>query len=177
MLAEVADTDHPQGVLLVCRQPVVELAGLPMKGAILVLDAIQDPGNLGTLVRSACAFALDGVVVLDGSTDPWGAKAVRASAGSAFRVPIWSAPMASTIDALNIRGAEVFVASGEGRPAAEVFGAKAPLMAVVLGNEGTGVRAELRELAHDTVAVPMRGATESLNVGVAGSILMYEWTR
>jgi len=176
-LAELADTDQPQGVLLVCRQPAADLGGIPSEGALLVLDAVQDPGNLGTLVRSAVAFAFDGVIVLDGTSDPWGPKAVRASAGTVFRIPIWSATLSDAIAVLTTRRADVLVASGEGRSAADCVSVDARLSALVLGNEGVGVRAELRQIARDTVAVPMKGPAESLNVGVAGSILMYEWTR
>ncbi len=175
--AKLADTDHPQGVLLVCRQPAPDIGSIPGEGALLVVDGVQDPGNLGTLVRSAVAFALDGVIVLDGTSDPWGPKAVRASAGTVFRIPIWSATLSDAIEVLTTRGAEVLVASGEGRPAASCLSFDTPLSALVLGNEGAGVRAELRQIARDTVAVPMKGTAESLNVGVAGSILMYEWTR
>lgn len=175
-LGDLADTDHPQGVLLVCRQPRPDEA-LPDEGRVLVLDAIQDPGNLGTLVRSAVAFAVDAVLCLDGSVDPWSPKAVRASAGTAFRVPIASAPLEEALGMLRDRGADVLAAGAEGQPPGEVFRRASTLSALIIGNEGAGVRPALRAIARAVVAVPMAGPAESLNAGVAGSILMYEWTR
>ncbi len=176
-LTEVADTDHPQGVLLVAREPESPEEPLPNVGRVLVVDAVQDPGNLGTLIRSAAAFAIDAVVCLDGTVDPWGAKAVRASAGTIFRVPVRRTSSRALAMVLGGADAAVAVASGEGRPMARVFGEGVPLSVLVVGNEGAGVRPELRALATETVAIPMKGPVESLNVGVAGSILLYEWTR
>ena len=176
-LGELSDTDHPQGVLLVTREPSDDTELLPSHGRVLVLDAVQDPGNLGTLVRSAVAFGVAGVICLDGTVDPWSPKAVRASAGNAFRIPIRKASAEAAATELRRAEAVVFVAAADGRPAREAFGTDHPLAALVVGNEGAGVRDELRSAASGTVAVPMAGSAESLNVGVAGSILMYEWTR
>lgn len=176
-LRELADTDHPQGALLVSREPSYEGGLLPTEGRVLVLDAVQDPGNLGTLVRSAVAFGLDGVICLDGTVDPWSPKAVRASAGHAFRIPIRKASVDAVVAALEADEAFVLVAAADGRPAREALDADRPLSALIVGNEGAGVREELRSVASGAVAVPMAGAAESLNAGVAGSILMYEWTR
>jgi TrmH family RNA methyltransferase len=176
-LRTLADTDHPQGALLVCREPSRDADLLPTQGRVLVLDAVQDPGNLGTLVRSAVAFGLDRVLCLDGTVDPWSPKAVRASAGNAFRIPIHMAAAEAVVAALDGERALVLVAAADGRPAREAFDTEESLTALVVGNEGAGVRDELRSVASATVAVPMAGPTESLNAGVAGSILMYEWTR
>ncbi len=176
-LEALSDTEHPQGVLAVLAQPEAHLESLAGEGFVLMLDAVQDPGNVGTLVRSAVAFGLAGVICLDGTTDPWGAKAVRASAGLVFRIPVWSATLPEAAKALAARGAEVLAAAADGRDV-RAFRAGGPgLRVLVLGNEGAGVRPETRALADSNVAVPMRGGVESLNVGVAGSILMYECTR
>ena len=174
-MAEFADTDHPQGVLLVCAEPTVELESA-LEGAtrVLLLDAVQDPGNVGTLVRSAVAFSFDLVVALDGTADPWSAKAVRASAGMVFRVPVARASVREAVAALTAAGLPVFVASAEGTAAVEPRGDG---FALALGNEAAGVRARLREVAAATVAVPMPGPAESLNVGIAGSILMSHLSR
>jgi TrmH family RNA methyltransferase len=169
-LATLADTQTPQGVLLVCRQPSTTLEALD--GArFLVLDAVQDPGNVGTLVRGAVAFALDGVICLDGTVDPWGAKAVRASAGTVFRLPVVPADAASLVPWLAARGVPLLVADAGGEDAQRRAGAER--FALAVGNEGEGVRAALRAAAEAVVAVPMAGPTESLNAGVAGSILMH----
>ncbi|MDX1493761.1 MAG: RNA methyltransferase [Longimicrobiales bacterium] len=179
-MAEVADTEHPQGVVLVCHEPddrlpealsAAQAAGTPR---VLVLDAIQDPGNVGTLVRSAVAFAFHLVVALDGTTDPWGSKAVRAAAGTSFRLPVIRASTEDAIEALSRASLHILVASAEGSAGVQ---ASSEGFALVLGNEGSGVRERIREVATETVAVAMAGPAESLNVGIAGSILMSDFTR
>jgi len=171
-LGELADTDHPQGVLLVCRQP--DDPGLPQApGLYLVLDAVQDPGNVGTLVRAAVAFGLDGVVALDGSADPWGAKAVRASTGLVFRIGVTRQRAEPTLEALESVGVPVLVADPTGEP---VGRPREDNWALVIGNEGGGVRPSVAGRAAGAVRVPMRGPAESLNAAVAGAILMYAMT-
>lgn len=172
-LSVVADARTPQGVLLVCRQPRHPLAGLAGR-RFLVLDAVQDPGNVGTLIRGAVAFGLDGVICLDGTVDPWGAKAVRASAGLAFRAGLASATADECVTRLAALGVPILVADAGGVDVRGVEGVGA--FALVVGNEGAGVRPELRRAAHATVGVRMPGGAESLNAGVAGSILMHSLT-
>ncbi|MDZ7779189.1 MAG: RNA methyltransferase [Gemmatimonadota bacterium] len=169
-LEDLSDTQAPQGILLVCEEPHATLDQLNV-GLWLVLDAIQDPGNAGTLVRAAAAFGADGVVALDGTVDPWSPKAVRASAGLVYRVPVVRATLPEFIAHATQAVVEVLVADagGEDVGGLERKGA----LALVLGNEGAGIRAQLADAAGRTVAVPMRGPVESLNVGVAGSILLY----
>lgn len=176
-LAGLADTDTPQGVLLVCVQPRRSLDDLAISPVttLLVCDAVQDPGNLGTLVRCAAAFGADGVVALDGTVDPWNAKAVRASAGAAFRLPVILERWPAARDWLAARGIELIVADARGEEVAALQ-RRGPL-ALVVGNEGAGVRAEIRRAAARAVAVPVEGRVESLNVATAGAILLYELTR
>jgi RNA methyltransferase, TrmH family len=172
-LAALADTDAPQGLLLVCREPRPDPDSVLEGDRLLLLDGLQDPGNVGTLVRSAAAFGLEGVVALDGTTDPWGAKAVRASAGAAFRVPLLTAPWAAVAAAVSTPRRPLLIADAAGAPMAAPPGR----WTLVVGGEGAGVRPEVRERAGRAVAIPMPGGTESLNAGVAGSILMYALTR
>lgn len=198
-LEALSDTEHPQGVLLVCGEPEATLDGLTGHGGqegrwarsgaahdapepcILVLDAVQDPGNVGTLVRSAVAFGLDGVLCLDGTVDPWSAKAVRASAGTVFRVPVVTLRAEEAVRWMRECGMAIVVAAADGLSAdawrARLEDGSGSGLALVVGNEGAGVRSELREAADATVAVEMRGPAESLNVGIAGSILMHELTK
>ena len=174
-MAAVSATASPQGILLVCEEPSVapEALHLAPEARFLALDGIQDPGNLGTLVRTACAFDLNAVIALDGTVDPWNARAVRASAGSVFRIPVvrarWTEVGAWAADA------RVIVADAAGRDAA-TFSVTPPWMLVV-GNEGAGVRAEIREVANAWAAVPMAGSADSLNAAVAGAIVLYALTR
>lgn len=173
-LEDLSDTEAPQGVLLVCEETRASLAEL-VPGLWLVLDAVQDPGNAGTLVRAAAAFGADGVVVLDGTVDPWSPKAVRASAGLVYRVPLVRATLADFLAEVTRAGVEVVVTDAAGQDVAGLE--RTGALALVLGNEGAGVRAPLEDAAGRTVAVPMRGPVESLNVGVAGSILLYALSR
>ena len=172
-LLALSATEHPQGVLAVCGEPVWEISDLTGR-RFLVLDAVQDPGNVGTLVRAAVAFALDGVVCLDGTADPWEPKAVRAAAGMTFRLPVVRAGADAARERLRTLGVPLIVADASGTP----IGRDAPTeaFAVVVGNEGAGVRPTLREVAERRVSVRMPGPAESLNVGVAGSILVHALT-
>jgi TrmH family RNA methyltransferase len=126
-------------------------------------------------VRCAAAFALDGVVALDGTVDPWNPKAVRAAAGTSFRLPVLTVPWPRLDDALVEAGLALLVADAAGTDAALVTPARGWALAV--GSEAHGARRELREVADTTVAVPMPGGTESLNAGVAGGLLLYALTR
>jgi TrmH family RNA methyltransferase len=170
-LVRLADTEHPQGVLLVCREPVSDVRALEAGGRYLVLDAIQDPGNVGTLIRAAVAFDLDAVLVLDGTADPWSPKAVRASAGLLFRLPIHCLEAEPAVELVLTAGIDLLVAAAEGTDIRQVSPAGGWALAV--GNEGAGVRDELRSACRHTVAVRMPGPAESLNAGIAGAILLH----
>lgn len=173
-LDALADTERPQGVLVVFRQPLWQEASLVVEGRYLVLDAVQDPGNVGTLVRAATAFRVDGVVALDGTADPWGPKAVRASAGMVFRTPVLQAGADEAVERLAQARVPVLVAEASGTDVATLpFQAS---WALAVGNEGAGVREALRTVARRSVRIPMPGPAESLNAGVAGAILLYALT-
>lgn len=197
-LAALAGTDTPQGLLLVCREPRPDLAALvfgpprgrgesggetvgrgrasaPVGPCLLVLDGVQDPGNAGTLIRTAAAFGLSGVIALDGTVDPWNPKSVRAAAGTCFRVPVLTAPWADVGPALAAAGLPILVADAQGTPVSDA-GPRSP-WALVVGSEGAGARAEVRGAAQRHLSVPMAGGTESLNAAVAGAILLYALTR
>ena len=180
-LSSLADTEHPQGILLVCSEPRDSLDLVVRGMRLLVLDGVQDPGNTGTLVRASVAFGLDAVIALEGTADPWAAKTVRASAGMAFRIPVIQARLPDTVAALQLARVPVHVAAAGGEPVGAdelVAGGECVAgFALILGNEGAGVRDELRDAATSTVSIPMRGPAESLNVGVAGSVLLYEMTK
>jgi TrmH family RNA methyltransferase len=174
-MAGLADTENSQGVLLVCRQPAPDRGSVSAGSRTLVLDALQDPGNVGTLVRAATAFALDAVVVLDGSADPWGAKAVRSSAGTSFRLPILQMKCEEALSFFGEQSVPLLVADASGD---RVTRWRSPSgWALVVGNEGAGPREALVSAATAVVSVPMPGPAESLNAGVAGSILLYALTQ
>lgn len=169
-LEEFADTVTPQGILAVAEIPQWGDAALG-SGDAIVLDAVQDPGNVGTIVRTAEALGAGGVVALKGTVDLWNPKVVRASAGSLFRLPAVSAEWPELWGRLRDAGVEVWAADVEGEALARES-ARPGRVALVLGNEGAGVRAELLTAADRRVAVPVPGRVESLNVAVAAAILM-----
>jgi len=176
-IERVSATDTPQSVVVAAHIPTMNPATFRpgQSSVVLVLDAIQDPGNFGTLVRCADAFAIDMVMALSGTVDPWNPKCVRAAAGTAFRVPIAQVDAAMGLGWLDTEHYEIWAADANGEPA----GALDPpsRVALVAGNEGAGVSAALLERARHRVAVPIRGNAESLNVAVATGILLYMLTR
>lgn len=169
-LSELADTVTPQGILAIVEIPRRRWEDLP-GGDLLVLDAVQDPGNLGTLLRTAEAMGVRGAVTLEGTVDPWNPKVVRASAGSVFRLPIVCETRPEVVGRLRRGGWSVWAADAEGEPL--VRGGPLPArIALVLGNEGAGISPELVDAADRRVAVELVGGVESLNVAVAAAILM-----
>ncbi len=175
-LARLAGTIAPQGVLMVCEEPRPDFAALNAGSrGLLLADAIQDPGNLGSMIRSAAAFGLSGLIALDGTVDPWNPKVVRGAAGASFRLPVLRASCDDALDWLADTGVRVLAADPEGEDVAAVD--KSPPWAVAVGNEGAGLRREVRAAATKAVAVPLHPASDSLNAGVAAAVLCYELTR
>jgi len=176
-LNELSDTQTNQGVLVVAETPRGSLDAVPADGpsTLLLLDGVQDPGNLGTLVRSAAAFGCHAVAYLPGTVDPWNAKAVRASAGALFRIPVVQAQPEVLMDELAEFGYMVLGADAAGRPVDRL--ALSGRTVLVVGNEGGGLSGFTRSRADSLVAVPMAGGVESLNVAVAAGILLYLVTR
>lgn len=170
-LAEFADTVTPQGVLAVAEIPSrdgVDVAA----GDLVVLDAVQDPGNAGTLLRTAEALGAAAAVSLKGTVDVWNPKVVRASAGSVFRLPVVDARWPELGTRLGAASTAVWAADAAGEPVPRGGGGVPARVALVLGNEGSGVRPEILEAADRRVSVPIAGPVDSLNVSVAAAILM-----
>src|SRR5688572_10279181 len=176
-LAQLTDTETPQGVLAVARIPQFKFADLEIQptSVILVLDAVQDPGNLGTLVRSADAFGATALIALPGTTDWWNPKVIRSTAGAAFRRPLLNPSEEETWQWLAQHDVAICGADMHGTPV-DSFRLDTAV-ALVVGNEGAGLREETRARLTHLVSIPMRGETESLNVAVAASILLYEFSR
>jgi TrmH family RNA methyltransferase len=175
VLEAMADTQSPQGVLAVAKCAPATLDDLAQSdGDVLVLDGVQDPGNVGTLIRSVAASGGAGVVLARACSDPTGPKVVRAAAGAVFNVPyvVWDQPAEDLADALQAMGCRIAVARADGKsdPARVVDGGR---IAWVMGAEGGGVSDALRSRADLSVAIPMAAGVESLNVAVAGSLLLY----
>ncbi|CAN5719340.1 RNA methyltransferase [soil metagenome] len=176
-LAGFADTQTPQGVLAIAEIPPggLDRIELGLAGAVvLVLDAVQDPGNFGTLVRTAEALGAAGVIALPGTTDPWSPKAVRSAAGSSFRLPVVASRWEELTAWLREEEVRVLAAAAGGEPLPSPRPSRA---ALVVGNEGAGISAETQAHADVVVGIRLRGRAESLNVAAAATILLYELLR
>jgi TrmH family RNA methyltransferase len=188
VFASAVDTQSPQGLAALLVPPKWSLAdAMPAKQAPLLLIAagLQDPGNLGTLIRSAEAFGVSAVLTTAGTVSEWNQKALRASAGSVFRVPVVQVA-AAELGALKSRGVRLLAAvapeseSNAGSvdaPVSAVVANLAGACALMIGNEGAGLAEEWLELADTRVTIPIPGRVESLNAAVAGSLLLYEAAR
>jgi len=173
--ARLSDLDTPSGILGIFPLPDRSAADvLALPGLLLVLAGVSDPGNAGTLVRSAEAFGAAGVLFGRGGVDPYAPKVVRAAMGSLFRVPVASISADELVAAAEASGRQIVVADTEGE---ELGGAPLPDDTIVaIGNERRGVRDWLPRWDR-AVRIPQRGMTESLNAAVAGSIVLYEIAR
>lgn len=172
-LSELADTVTPQGILVVAQIPEAGLAELvlPIDPRLLVLDGVQDPGNFGTLVRTADALGATAVITLPGTVDPWNPKSIRAAAGAAFRLPIVEADHTTFIDWSRGQGLVLYGTDAGGTDVGAVE--LADRAALVVGNEGAGLSDELLRALDEIVAIPIERDAESLNVAVATGILLY----
>lgn len=169
----LTDTVSPQGVLALLPVPV--RWELPETTTLVVLlDGIQDPGNMGTLIRSSAAAGADAVLIGDGSVDPYNPKVVRAAMGSHFRVPIISAGMISLARYHSIAIRAIADAGAEHAYDEAEWGDPTLL---IVGSEANGPGAASRELANRVVSIPMAGGVESLNAAMAGSIILFEIAR
>jgi TrmH family RNA methyltransferase len=169
-LAELADTVSPQGIAALARIPAAGWQDV-RDLRILVLDGIQDPGNVGTLVRTAEALRLGAVVCLPGTADPWSPKVTRSAAGSTLRLAVLKSSWANAVEELRTRSVEVWAA--DAAAAGQRRGDPAPArLALVLGNEACGVSAEVRQDADRLVSIAMTDTVDSLNVAAAGAILI-----
>ena len=146
------------------------------KPLILVLAGLQDPGNLGTILRSAEAFSATGVVSLPGTVSAWNPKAVRASAGSVFRMPLLAASEGECLEKLHEAELKILSTSVHAAQPAELVDLTGPV-ALIIGNEGNGVAGDLDAQADARITIPCPGPVESLNAAVAASVLLYEAAR
>ncbi|MEJ2548319.1 MAG: RNA methyltransferase [Gemmatimonadota bacterium] len=168
-LAELSDTVTPQGILVVAGIPRGDRQ--PVGSRLLVVDGVQDPGNLGTLIRTAEALGVEGVIVLPGTVDPWSPKVVRAAAGASFRIPISEIRRGEAIRRLAEREIPIWASAADGDPLPRVV--EAPKrVALAVGNEGAGVSPAVRDAAARIVAIEHSGGSESLNVAIAAAILL-----
>lgn len=176
-LAKLSDTEHPQGVLAVFQPREWSLRDVApgSRGAVLVLDGVQDPGNVGTMLRTALGLGAAGVIALPGTAELTNPKVVRGSMGALFRLPAVTVDEAGFLSWATDRGLDLWAADAGGADVRSI--PRTGPVALLVGNEGAGVHPELAARATHTVAVPLAPGAESLNVGVAAGILLYEVLR
>ena len=180
ILAGTLSTETPQPVAALVEIPDWTLAHMlsptHRPPLILVLAGLQDPGNLGTIVRSAEAFGANGVIALPGTVSPWNPKALRASAGSIFRLPFLAMDADECFAALRESGVRIMATTVRGAEPVDMVDLSSPV-AFLIGNEGNGVPMDIATHADLAVTIPCPGPVESLNAAVAASILLYEASR
>ncbi len=171
LMKSLSETETPQGLLAVLDFKQLTITSSP--GFILILDQIRDPGNLGTLLRSAAATGVQAVLLPPETTDAFAPKVLRSGMGAHFRLPIhsitWDEIKAQT------KGLPIYLADMDGQSCWETD-LRQPL-ALIVGGEAEGASEEARKLATQKISIPMTGNVESLNAGVAGSVLMFEIVR
>ena len=179
VFSSAVQTESPQGIAALIEaqrftlENILEASEAPL---IVIAAALQDPGNLGTLVRSAEAFGAAGLITLPGTVSPWNQKALRASAGSVFRLPVVAAREGDVFPELTSRQITVLAAAAnQGEPVTSHDLTRST--ALILGNEGSGIPPEILQRATGRVTIPIPGPVESLNAAIAGSILLYEASR
>lgn len=178
VLKSLATTEQPDGVVAVALfKPSEEgfRKFLRPRSLAVAVDALQSPGNLGTLIRSSAAAGADGVYLGAGSVEAANPKVIRASAGLWFRTPPRPVELPPWLAKCKTDGMQVLLAKSGGRTFWE-FDLKRPTV-FLLGNEGGGVSREIESLADDTISIPMQPGVESLNVGMSGTLLLYEAAR
>jgi len=177
-LAEAAATEHPQGVIAVYPPRQWTLGDLAVRAGhpLVLLDAVQDPGNVGTIARTALSFGAAGLVALPGTADLASPKTIRSAMGALFRLPHLHAEPRAILDHLAGHEVRVWAAVTDGTPVARV-GRDASAIALIFGNEGAGITPALLDRADVRVGIPIDPGTESLNVAVAAGIVLYEATR
>jgi RNA methyltransferase, TrmH family len=181
LLDSALATETPQPMAALVEPPdwtwahVLPAAAKPA-ALLVVLVGLQDPGNLGTILRSAEAFEADGVVCLPGTVNPWNAKCVRASAGSVFRVPVLNVPEDEAFAHLRDAGVKLLTTTAQGAQPADLADLGTSV-ALLIGNEGNGVPPNLAVKADGAITIPCPGPVESLNAAVATSVLLYEAAR
>lgn len=172
VMNRICDTKTPQGIIACCQ---IKQVKKEYGTRVLLLDDIQDPGNLGTLIRSADAFGFDTVIRSPMTVDLYNPKVVRATQGAIFRVNTWEQPLDEAVHILMEDGFAIYRADLDGQPLATLRAKDK--MAFVLGNEAHGVSEEMKARISASVTIEMASHSESLNVGVAGSIIMYQFRK
>ncbi len=169
---EIAETEHSQGIYAHCTQPKSSIEQQQSWKRLLFIDAVQDPGNVGTMIRTADAAGLDAVILGKGSADAYNPKTVRSGQGSHFHIPVQRGELSEWVQACKEKDIPVY---GTSLDESVVYNQVKPQnqFALIMGNEGSGLSAELLVQTDLNLKIPLLGQAESLNVAVATGILLY----
>ncbi len=176
VMASVSPMKAPQGALFSLRQPDLRPPERLDGSRYLILDGLQDPGNVGTIWRTADAFGADGLLLTGHCADPFGWKAVRASMGAAFRLPVWEVEGEALLPLLDRSGLPLY-ATALREDTVALQQADLARCAVAIGSEGHGVSDWLLDACRETVKIPMEMQCESLNAATAAAVELWEWYR
>jgi TrmH family RNA methyltransferase len=176
LLASMADTEAPQGIVFICKGKALAMPEQLLEGRWLVLDGVQDPGNVGTIWRTADAFGADGLILCNGCADPWNPKTVRATMGAVFRLPVYEGTLVEAADKLARAGVPLYAAALRD-DTEDVRNICLERSAVIIGSEGRGVSEQALTLCQKTVKIPMLARCESLNAAVAAAVVLWEMGR
>lgn len=171
--AELAETERTQGIFAHCKQPDFEVK--PSWKKFLLIDAVQDPGNVGTMIRTADAAGMDAVILGKGSADPFNPKTIRSTQGSIFHLPVLRGELVDWVEQLQERDIPIYGTALDTTSVVYNQVQKTPSFAVIMGNEGSGISKELLTKTTKNVIIPIMGGAESLNVAVATGIVLYHF--
>ncbi|MEK4138002.1 RNA methyltransferase [Kurthia sp. FSL E2-0154] len=171
--AELAETERTQGIFAHCKQPDFEVKSSWKK--FLLIDAVQDPGNVGTMIRTADAAGMDAVILGKGSADPFNPKTIRSTQGSIFHLPVLRGELVDWVEQLQERDIPIYGTALDATSVVYNQVPKTPSFAVIMGNEGSGISKELLTKTTKNVIIPIMGGAESLNVAVATGIVLYHF--
>lgn len=170
VLKSISDTQTPQGIVAIVALPIANFYKYNSGDKILVLDKLSDPGNMGTIIRSACATGFKNILTID-CVDPYSPKVVRSASGGLYDVNIYPSSKQEVIDLCNKHQIEMLVADMHGQNIYDNFTAPSSY-AIIIGNEGNGVSQDFKSVGK-LIKLPMKPQMESLNAGVSASIIMY----
>lgn len=179
VFAKMSDTQTPQGILTVLKRPEYQLDELLTKKnpLFVILENLQDPGNLGTIMRTGEGAGVTGVIMSQGTVDIYNPKTIRSTMGSIYRVPfLYVDDLMVTMDKLHEKGIHTYAAHLKGETYYDAFSFCEPT-AFLIGNEGNGLSKEIADKAESYLKIPMEGQLESLNAAVSAALLMYETHR
>lgn len=178
ILSSLTDTDMPQGIsaLINYTPPKLEEIKAANNPLFVLCDSIQDPGNVGTIIRGADVFGADAVITFPFTCDPLNTKAIRATAGSLFNIPVINAEQNELLSYLALKNIALYATSSKAVTSIHQIDLKQPV-AIVFGNESSGVSNPLQEKAKEVFKIPISGNAESLNVAMAASVCLYEAAR